>query len=311
MRNPLYEWQEWWLATGADRLVLTPAELAAAGVSRSRARTLVRRGTWTAAGYGCVAAVDVRDPQPPVVARRRHALACVAACRRRPGSVVSGRSAAVLHGLPTYRLPPLPELTTPASTGLGRRGPAHVHGAGLVAGELSSWYGTPLTTPARTVVDLARHDRRDGIMAADAALAHDLVGGAQLDRALTLARGWPGVRQARAVLALADRRAESPLESITRLALHDDGFPAPEPQAAIPGTPFRVDLLWRAIRLILEVDGLAKYTDAELRYEKRRELRLRALGYRVERVGWDDVVLRWPQTRRWLRAAVRLPAEAG
>jgi very-short-patch-repair endonuclease len=76
-------------------------------------------------------------------------------------------------------------------------------------------------------------------------------------------------------------------------------------------------MLWPEARLILEADGLGKYTAAELRREKRRELRLRALGYRVERVGWDDIVLHWPQTRIWLRAALRqaglhrLPAGTG
>jgi G:T-mismatch repair DNA endonuclease (very short patch repair protein) len=49
---------------------------------------------------------------------------------------------------------------------------------------------------------------------------------------------------------------------------------------------------------------LEKYTAAEVRREKRREQRLRALGYRVERVSWEDVLGRWPNTRQWLRAAL-------
>jgi len=70
-------------------------------------------------------------------------------------------------------------------------------------------------------------------------------------------------------------------------------------------------MLWPQQRLILEIDGLEKYTEAELRREKRRELRLRALGYRVERVGWSEVVLLWAQTRVWLAAALQLPARVG
>jgi hypothetical protein len=267
-----------------------------------------------------VAPVDVRSDDPGdelLVARRRHALTCVAAARRRSGHVLSGRSGAIVHGLPTMHVPGRPELTAPKAPSPGRRPSSHVRPAGLAAKEITSWYGTPVTTPARTLVDLGRQDRRDAIMAADAALAGSLLHPGDIAAALRTARGWPGVRQARDVLQLADRRAESPLESLTRLALHDDGCPPPELQVYIPGTPYRVDMLWPEARLILEADGLGKYTDAELRREKRRELRLRALGYRVERVGWDDIVLHWPQTRIWLRAALRqaglhrLPAGTG
>jgi very-short-patch-repair endonuclease len=170
------------------------------------------------------------------------------------------------------------------------------------------WHGIWVTTVARTLVDLARHDRFDAIMAADAALREGLTSPAAIDAALALACGWPGVRRARRVLALASPLAESPLESVTRLVLHDAGFPPPQLQVRIPGTPYRVDMLWPAQRLILECDGMEKYTVAELRREKRRELALRALGYRVERVGWAEIRDGWPVTRRLLMAALQLSA---
>lgn len=312
--EPVEQWHAWWAAAAAatpHHLLLAGADLPAAGVTRQRARTLIRRGSWTLAGHGHLAAVDVRDGDPYLVARRRHALSCMSAARRRPGHVVSGRSAAVLHGLPTLRTPGRPELTAPGSPDAGRRRAPHVRAAGLPDAEITSWLGVPVTTVARTLVDLGRHDRRDAIIAADAALAVSLLDASAIAAALRTARGWPGVRRARDVLALADRRAESALESLTRLALHDDGFPLPELQVWIPGTSYRVDLFWRAHRLILEADGLAKYTGTELRREKRRELQLRALGYRVERVGWSDVVHEWPRTRSWLRAALQLPGRTG
>ena len=61
-------------------------------------------------------------------------------------------------------------------------------------------------------------------------------------------------------------------------------------------------------RLIIEADGRVKYTGDELWAEKRRETRLRALGYRVERLLWEDAVHRWPETRRRLQLCLRLPA---
>jgi very-short-patch-repair endonuclease len=177
-----------------------------------------------------------------------------------------------------------------------------VHSASLDATAITSWFGAPVGTIARTLIDLGRLDRRDAIMAADAALRESLVTSAELALEFAGATGWPGIKQARAVLSLADPRAESPLESIVRLALHDDGFPPPEPQFEIGGD--RVDFCWPKQRLILEADGRAKYTDDELWDEKKREARLRGHGFRVERVLWGDVMATWPATRRRLWAVL-------
>jgi very-short-patch-repair endonuclease len=211
----------------------------------------------------------------------------------------------VLHGLPVFALPPRPEVTDRRQNGLGHRPASHVHGASIVADDVTAWFGVPVLTVARTLVDLGRHDRRDAIMAADAALREGLVTPAEIATALSRATGGPGVRQARAVLALADPRAESPLESLVRLVLHDDGFPPPDLQRTIGGD--RVDMVFDEQRLILEIDGLDKYRLTTMAEEKRRERRLRRAGYRVERLTWDEVVRDWPQTRRWLRPLFGLP----
>src|SRR5581483_8306231 len=121
----------------------------------------------------------------------------VAALLPRPGHSVSGRSGAVLHGLPVFALPRLPELTDRARNGLGRWATSHVHGATLGGDDVGEWFGAAVTRPARTLVALARHDRRDAIMAADAALREGLVSRAEIERSLAQAGGWPGVRQAR------------------------------------------------------------------------------------------------------------------
>jgi very-short-patch-repair endonuclease len=319
--TPTQEWTQWWrqhaeasdpLVNAAARqgFVLPTAQLVRLGVSRQRTRTAVRRGRWAAPARGVVAPVDVNEPADGVqlIARRRHALAAAAAAHLRPDHVISGRSAAVLHGLPTFSLPRLPIVTAREPVGLGHRGTATIRLAGFRAQDVTTWFGVPVTSVARTVVDLARHDRSDGLMAADAALREQLVDVTEVDDALAAARGWPGVRRARSVLVLASPLSESPLESLVRLRLHDAGFPAPELQVCIAGTPYRVDLLLAEHRLIIEADGRVKYTGDELWAEKRRETRLRALGYRVERLLWEDVVQRWPETRRRLVVLLRLPA---
>jgi very-short-patch-repair endonuclease len=143
-------------------------------------------------------------------------------------------------------------------------------------------------------------------MAADAALREDLVTREEIEQELLDAVGWPGVRQAREVLALADAFAESPLESITRLALHDDGFPAPRLQQWIGRD--RVDFYWPEYRFVLEADGRAKYEAAANWEEKKREQRLRACRDQVEhvdRVIWSDVTRDWTSTSARLRGYFR------
>ena len=113
------------------------------------------------------------------------------------------------------------------------------------------------------MVDVARHSRTEGIVVADAAMRCAVTTRAELRAALDAVAGWPGARAARAICALADPLAESPLESLTRLAIHDAGLPAPTLQAPIqlPGRrrPYVVDMLWPERRVVLECDGSLKY----------------------------------------------------
>jgi len=50
-----------------------------------------------------------------------------------------------------------------------------------------------------------------------------------------------------------------------------------------------VDFLCRRAKLIVEVDGATHSSSEELAYDRRRELFLSRLGYRVLRVGNDDI----------------------
>lgn len=308
-RRPAEAWRSWWsahaesaeepLRTAArSGFVLTSAGLATVGVSRSRARNEVRHGRWTAAGRGLLAPLDVRDADQAEdrwEPRRRHALRCGGATLTRPSGVVTGRSSAVLHGVPTLRVPALPELTEHNDWG-GRRRAAHLYTATLDSGETTLWHGVRLETIERTLVTLARHGRRDAIMAADAALREELTDFTRIARALDTAFGWPWVRQAREVLALADPLAESPLESITRLALHDSGFPPPRLQVWFGAD--RVDFYWPRYGLVLEADGRSKYVgDASWREKQRDRRLLRQPSVRaVEHVIWSDVMTGWRET---------------
>jgi very-short-patch-repair endonuclease len=96
-------------------------------------------------------------------------------------------------------------------------------------------------------------------------------------------------------MAAMDGRAESPGESRTRMVLSALGLPV-EPQVEIIDADGelvgRVDFLV-ADRVVVEFDGAVKYRGDSgadvLIAEKRREDRLRELGYEVVRVTWDEL----------------------
>ncbi len=104
----------------------------------------------------------------------------------------------------------------------------------------------------------------------------------------------PGLRRARAVLAIASPFSESPGESVLRWAVHAAGLPGAEPQQCWQtredSTTFFIDLGWEEYRLGLEFDGYSKYSKAkDVRAEKSREMRLRRDGWRIERFEWSDL----------------------
>jgi hypothetical protein len=291
--------------------VVDVVQLPMLGYTRAQCRTHLRRGEWWSPARGVISPIDP-DNDGWISDQRRHVLiACARALRQSSAHVISGRSAAILHGLPTVRLPPLPELTVKRPLTLGRRVHAHCYDAAIRIGDVSQWYGLDVTTVERTLVDLARHDRWDGVMAADAAPRSGGTIPSALDEALARSRGWPGVKQAREVVEFADARVESPLESVTRLRMHDDGFPTPDLQVWV-GDPERrtnywLDFVLREQGLVIEADGRAKYSGEALWEEKKREARIRALtGWRIERVTWSDVTTDWAETRQRLAHAANL-----
>lgn len=227
--------------------------------------------------------------------------------------VAMGATAALLRGLPLLGAPP-------AKLQLAERKPDRPrhHGASttLCADEVEIVGGVPVTSLARTAVDVARvRGATAGVVTADAVLSR----GVPREALLAVLDGrsrWPGLTAARSAVALADGRSESALESLGRVRFAEQGLPAPDLQVLIADAdgPFaRVDQCWKAQQTVAEADGAVKYvTRADLFAEKRREDRLRDLGWEVVRYTWDDALHR-PELlaarvrRAFLRAAHRRP----
>lgn len=118
-------------------------------------------------------------------------------------------------------------------------------------------WSTLTTNAARTAVDVARTlTRLDALATLDAALRAG-VSSTALTAELEKQAGRRGRRQAAQLIGLADVRAESPMESRTRLRCIDAGLPPPEPQIEVQTRNGlrRIDLGWRRRRIGLEYDS--------------------------------------------------------
>ncbi|WP_156913741.1 hypothetical protein [Brevibacterium album] len=106
-------------------------------------------------------------------------------------------------------------------------------------------------------------------------------------------------RRIERLLSRADARRESPAESLCAVRFVEHGLVGFEPQVEIRDRSDaflgRVDFLHRESRVIVEVEGLEKYTldgrdrDESFQAERVREYRLRNQGYSVHHLTWKDL----------------------
>lgn len=183
-----------------------------------------------------------------------------------------------------------------------------LHRCTLPRHHLGKARGLPVTTVARTVIDVARTvPFRDGVVTADSALHRRLTTRADLERVLKDCWTWRGVRTAAQVVSFADPLTESALKSVARVMFRDQGLPPPVPQVTLGdehGVIGRVDFYWREHGTVGEADGLLKYdTPGALAAEKLREDRLRDAGFQVVRFTLTQVICDPERTAARLRAA--------
>jgi len=294
----------------------TRAQAVRASISSAEIRRLLRRGEWVVLRRGVYVEASLLG-SVTADAERRHALE-VAACLlvlEYPGAAATTSAARIL-GLEFLTAPPDEPVVVSSHKGVraGRRDGYVVRSAALPEHHLRIRHGVPVTAAARTVVeDLAGGlPFKDAVVLADSALRLGRASMRQLREVLCDCSGWPGNRAAQDVVAFADKKSGSVLESVSRVVFRDEGLPAPLTQVAI-GDEWEgygdVDFLWEEVNVIGEADGLAKYepddrrsTRDKVRAEKRREERLSDAGYEVVRWGWEDAN-NPPRLARRLRAA--------
>jgi hypothetical protein len=279
---------------GAQHGVFTRQQALAAGYDAGEIRARLRVGEWVPVRRGVYADLPVwRSSASDPTAR--HRLLVAAALRAADGDVVaSHHSACAVLGLDT--LEPLDDhVRLTRTSGESHAGKTlSIRIAPLDDDEVVVVQDLPTTSAARTVLDVARlWPFRDAVVTADHALRLGLTDPPEL-LALAMRRpSWPRAGRVSQVVRFADGRAESVGESLARVVFAEEGLPPPTLQLEVfDGDEFvaRSDFGWEDHLVIAEFDGRVKYTERDvLIREKRREDRLRALGWTVVRFGWEDL----------------------
>jgi very-short-patch-repair endonuclease len=231
-----------------------------------------------------------RVPGAPQTNRQKAMAACLWLGHRAAVSHVASGARLRLDGI---RRPPLHVTTT-----VNRDAPFHLHRVRRLDGiDRVTVDGIPCTSATRTLIDCAGAlDEEQLEIAFESARRMGLTSVPFLSKRFVElgGRGKPGSGAIRRLLEhqhVGDKPLESPLEVKVWRLVRRSGLPRPEGQ--VPILQYRVDLLWREQRVILECDGFEAHA-GYLRWkrDRRRVSAIEAEGYRFVHATWDDVTNR-------------------
>lgn len=259
--------------------VIARTQLLGLGVSRRAIEHRIKRGRLHRVRRG-VYAVGRRE-----LTRDGRWVAAILSVGR--GAVLSHESAAALwsiedrEGLITISLP---------SPKQSRSGGLRVHSVRIASADLRTRRGIPLTSPARTLIDLATTASRERLEhALNAADRSDLTDPERLRKELAEQAGLRGTPALRAIL---DERTfvltASGLERRFLPLASRAGLPRPETAVWIAG--YEVDFHWPDLGLVVETDGLRYHrTPSQLERDSRRDQAHAAMGLRTLRFSHSQV----------------------
>jgi hypothetical protein len=223
-------------------------------------------------------------------------LAAVWACG--DGSLLSGRAAGYLGEL-LRGAPPPPEVITPTERRV--RGVITHRYRTLHPTEAMKWRKVPVTSFARTLVDLAAVLTPNELARAchEAGVKHGTTP-AEVAAVLARRRNARGAARLREILRGDERVTLSKLESAFLTFLRDEGLPLPVTNGHAGGR--RVDCRWPDHRLTVELDSY-RYHSSRRSWEadRRREREAYARGDQFRRYTWGDVF----EDQRFMRAELR------
>lgn len=249
--------------------LITLAQALSHGMTKGAVYRRVKRGDWVRVHPGVFVVAGT-----PSSFRQRLAAAVMAV----PGSVGFRRSAAAIYSLAGFPGQDI-EIVTLA-TGRPSLTGAHIHRTNQLPDcDVVAHQGIPLTSPARTLLDIGSVASRSKVKAAVSdAVGRRLVTPAQVHDVLRRSGrpGKPGTRILRAVLAEIDfdkPLPDSVLEDLCFDLIRERGFPEPTRQfKVVEGGVFlgRVDLAYPRRRLAIEVDSWEFHSSWVAFFEDRR-----------------------------------------
>lgn len=162
----------------------------------------------------------------------------------------------------------------------------------LATDEITTFEGIPVTTPCRTLLDLATTlPSRDLERAVACTLRLELATAADIRSMLNRHRARAGTRWLGSII---DREAEpaltrsDPEERLLAL-IREAGLPLPRVNGVTHG--LEVDLLWPEHGLVIEVDGYAFHSSRRaFERDRMRDAVLVSAGLRVMRFTWHQIV---------------------
>lgn len=282
-----------WLGTRAHGTA-TRAELLGVGLSVEQVRTRIENGSLIPEHAGTYRIGHAAPSQE----------ASYMAATKAGGAdtFISGRPAAHALGLVKGKVP-APEVT--ATRQLKIKGLKSSLSATLAPEDTTRWQGIPITSPARTLVDLA------AVLSAEALARACHEAGVKygtaprhVEAVLKRRRNAPGAAKLRAIIAGDQKITLSKMERLLLRRLKDEGLPLP--QTNVRAGTRRVDCRWPEYRLTVELNSFAFHNSRkswESDYQREREARDRGDDFR--RFTWTDVFEKPAYMVRELRQLLR------
>jgi very-short-patch-repair endonuclease len=219
-----------------------------------------------------------------VIGARGRWMAAVLACG--DGAALSHEAAAALWGIRRRDAARI-DVTVPTTAGRSQRPGLRIHRTRMLRpDEVTAADGIPVTTPARTLLDLAATLDTDALKRAlDRAEILELTDYPTLDAVARAHPEHPGSTRLRRTLRtyVAGTVTRSSLEELFLALCRRHGLPAPRVNAYVCG--FEVDFLFDEQRLVVETDGWRYHgTRQAFERDRDRDATLLLEGYRTLRV---------------------------
>jgi putative AbiEi antitoxin of type IV toxin-antitoxin system/uncharacterized protein DUF559 len=263
---------------GRQHGIVSRRQLLERGFTRDRIQHRVDKG-WLVAIHPGVYIVGSRR-----ITHRSRWLAAVLAVG--DGALLSHVSAAALWRLMKALLGPVhvsvPNRSSWQPEGILIHRPRHLGPA-----DRTRRYGVPVTSPSRTLLDLAAVVSPTQLRRAfEETERLELLDRNALARMCDRMRGRRGVARLRGLLSegpLPLSEARSRLEARFLAFCRDRGLPIPATN--VPLGEFEVDFLWPEQRVVVELDGWGSHGKrTAFEGDRKRDVRLQLLGHRVVRV---------------------------